>query len=358
MKRKNQNLSQQYYRGECKGSYGGVDSLKRASKLKRSTVKNWLQSQDAYTLHKPVCYNFSRRRTIVGGRDHQWQADLIDMRALKKYNNKFTFVLMVIDVLSKYAWAVPLKNKTGQSLTDAFKKIFLTSGRKPFKLQSDKGSEFLNKTFLKFLTNQDVCFFTSENDDVKCSIVERLNRTIKARMWRYFTKKGGKRYVEILPKLMKSYNNSFHSSIKRAPIEVDKDNEADVWETLYGNWTMKEKDLLKRFEVGDRVRISKSRRNFRKGYLPSWTEEKFTVSRIQNTLPITYFLKDDKGEELLGTFYSQELQKVISEKTNHRIEKVLNMRIFNASREYLIRWRGKRASFDSWIPESDLEKYL
>lgn len=358
MKPKNQRLAQQYYRGECKGSYGGVDSLTRATKLKRSTVKNWLQSQDSYTLHKPVRYNFTRRRTIVGGIDHQWQADLIDLRSLKKYNNKYTFILMVIDVLSKYAWAIPLKNKTGQSLTDAFEQIFSKSGRKPLKLQTDKGTEFLNKTFQKFLVGQDVGFFTSENDDIKCSIVERLNRTIKERMWRYFTKKGAKRYIEILPKLMRSYNHSYHSSIKRAPIEVNEDNQAEVWKTLFGDWTMRDKDLIKHFEIGDRVRISKTRRNFRKGYLPSWTEEKFTVSRFRNTLPITYFLKDDKGEELLGTFYSQELQKVNSEKPKHRIEKVLNVRVSNATREYLIRWKGKRASFDSWISESDLEKYL
>ena len=138
-----------YFTPRRPSAYGGVDALKRAVKLKKSAVQHWLSHQDAYTLHKPVRRNFVRRRTIVGGLDHQWQADLIDVQKLKKENDGYSYLLTVIDVLSKYSWVIPLKNKTGPTLVEAFKTIF-EEGRKPLKLQTDKGTEFLNKTVQTF----------------------------------------------------------------------------------------------------------------------------------------------------------------------------------------------------------------
>ena len=121
-------------------------ALKRATKLKQSEVKQWLSYQYAYTLHKPVCRTFSRRPIVVGGIDHQWQTDLIDVQRLKKDNDSYSYLLTVIDVLSKYAWVIPLKNKSGPTLVAAFHQIF-AEGRKPLKLQTDKGAEFFNKRF-------------------------------------------------------------------------------------------------------------------------------------------------------------------------------------------------------------------
>ena len=139
-------LGQAYYMSKRPSAYGGVGALKRATKLKQSEVKQWLSYQDAYTLHKPVRRTFSRRSIVVGGIDHQWQADLIDVQRLKKDNDSYSYLLTVIDVLSKYAWVIPLKNKSGPTLVAVFHQIF-AEGRKPLKLQTDKGAEFFNKTF-------------------------------------------------------------------------------------------------------------------------------------------------------------------------------------------------------------------
>lgn len=124
---------------------------------------------------------------MVSGIDDQWQADLVDVRALSRYNRGFQFLLTCIDIFSKYAWVIPLKNKTGISLTKAFKQI-LKSGRRPLKLQTDKGSEFFNRNVKQFLEQHHIHLFAT-HDETKASIVERFNRTFKEKMWKYFTAK-------------------------------------------------------------------------------------------------------------------------------------------------------------------------
>ena len=126
--------------------------------MKKSTTQKWLESQLAYTLHKPARRRFKRNRVFFNGKDEQWQANLEDSQALKRDNDGYRFLLTVIDVLSKYAWLVPLKDKTGKSLVDAFDKIFKIDGRVPECLQTDAGKEFLNKEFQQVLASKDAPF--------------------------------------------------------------------------------------------------------------------------------------------------------------------------------------------------------
>ena len=343
-------LSKQYYDPSTKGSYYGAETFKRSlNKPIPSTTDNWLSEQDAYTLHRTPRRKFPRRQTLVGGIDHQWQADLNDLSRLKRYNDGNVFVLTVIDVFSKRAEAVPLKNKTGSSLVKAFAPL-LEGRRPPLKLQTDKGTEFTNKTFQTFLKDKGVDFFTTHNDDVKASVVERFNRTLKERLWRYFTANDTKRYVDVLPALVSSYNNTYHRSIGRSPASVNPDNQEDVWQRLYGKTRTTASSKLK---VGDRVRISNALRQFKKGYLPSWTREVFTIDEALTTSPTTYVLKDDSGERVKGSFYSQELQKVTKELYN--VEKVIRTRKRKGRPlEALVRWEGYSDAFDSWIPRTSI----
>ena len=308
-------LSRRYYDPGLPGSYGGVDALKRVSGKKKK-VENWLSFQDTYTLHKPVKHKFQRRRVIVSGIDAQWEADLIDVTNLKKANDGFVFLLTCIDVLSKFAWVVPLKNKTGSSVISAFKHIF-EGGRKPSKLHTDKGKEFLNERFQKFLKREKVDFFVTQNQEIKASVAERFNRTLKTRLWRVFTQKESVRYVEVLQPIVKSYNATHHRSINRAPVTVSRRNQEEVWQSLYGphratttTTTTTRRRNAKTLRVGDRVRLTKAGRTFKKGYLETFTREKFTICAVQQTSPTTYNVKDDAGEVLEGTFYKEELQRV------------------------------------------------
>ena len=172
-----------YYNLSAPASYGGLSKFKPKGYTKKE-VREWLESQDTYTLHKPIRRRFPRRRVVVYGIDHQWQADLVDVSRISSYSKGFKYLFTCIDVLSRYSWVIPLKDKTGKTLVVAFTTIF-ESGRRPVRLQTDKGTEFTNRVFQKILRENDVHFFTIQNEETKASIVERFNRTLKTKMWKY-----------------------------------------------------------------------------------------------------------------------------------------------------------------------------
>lgn len=352
-------LSQLFYDTTHPAGYSGVQRLYNAARKIHNTitlkqVKAWLKSQRTYTLHKPIRRKFRRRKTIVAGIDQQWQVDLADLQSLQSHNDQFRYLMCVIDVFSKYAWVLPIRDKTGHTLTQSLKSVLKSSGRKPLAIQSDKGSEFKNKVVQTFLKKSNIHFFTTENPETKASIVERFQRTLKTRMWKYFTHNRTSRYIDVLQDLVDGYNHSFHRSIQRTPASVSLDNEAEVSKHLYGKSHPIQKNTLK---VGDVVRINKTKLTFEKGYLPNWTKELFKITRVKHTSPPTYTLEDMGGERIEGTFYPQEIQS-IKDDDKYMIDSVLNRRsrrVGNKTvREIKVHWEGYPKKFDSWIPETDL----
>ena len=319
--------------------------------LTLAEVKTWLQQNDTYTLHRPVSYRFKRNPVLVDGIDDQWQADLVDISSIARFNKGFRYLLTCIDVFSKFAWVVPLRDKTGNTLVTAFQSI-LNLGRRPQKLQTDKGTEFLNSSFQQLLKRKRIHFFTT-NSEMKASIVERFNRSLKTRMWKYFTANNTHVYLDVLQDLVSAYNNSYHRSIGREPISVNLLNVGQVRRKLYGNlWRIPSKKF--KFKIGDQVRISKSRRTFKKGYLPNWTEEIFTISKIIPRSPLVYGIKDYHGEELQGVFYAEELQKVRKTDDVYRVEKVMARKTVNGKVKVLVKWQGYPNKFNR-IFKSDLK---
>lgn len=350
-------LREIYYDPSHPAGYAGVDKLYNAVKkqiplIKRPTVKRWLTEQDTYTLHKASRLNYPRNRVVVSGIDDQWQADLVDLSAYARHNRGFKWLLTCIDIFSKSAWAIPLKNKSGTVVLSAFKKLFKESGRLPRKLQTDKGTEFYNRQVRSYLKEMGVHLFSTENE-TKASVVERFNRTLKTRMWRYFTAKGTYNFIDVLPKLMEAYNDTLHRSIGRSPNQVNDRNELDVWKTLYS--TKKKKgqnhnDLKK----GDIVRLSMVTRPFRKGYLPRWTEEVFVIQTVIPRRPFVYAIQDLEGESVSGTFYREELQKIPPKDTQalYKIEKIVRSRKRrDGTKEYLVKWYGYPSKFNSWVTD-------
>jgi hypothetical protein len=346
-----------YYNPKHAGSFSGVNTIKHAvgKRISSSDLENWLQSQDTYTLHKPVRHYFKRRRIIVSDIDEQWEADLVDLSGIAKYNKQFKYLLTVIDTLSKFAWAIPLKTKTGKEIVQAFINIFSQSKRKPLNLRTDKGGEFLNKVFQDLLKKEDIHFFTS-NNEVKAAIVERFNRTLKTKMWKYFTKKNTRTYLPVLKDLLHSYNNTWHRSIKRKPSSVNEDNAAQVWHTLYGREKILEENVKFKFRVGDNVRISKTKMIFEKGYLPNWTTEIFTVKKQLRTSPPSYVLVDDDNEPIKGTFYEPELQKVkVTPDKLYKIERIVAEKGHGKNKRYHVKWEGYPSKFNSWVSHSQVK---
>lgn len=156
-----------------------------------------MQKNLIYTLHKPVRRRYTTNPTIANSIDHQWAADLADMKNLSRYNKGIKYLLTVIDILSKFAWVVPLKNKTGTEQKRGFDSI-LRQGRKPLRLQTNKGSEFYNKTFQDYLKQKGITHFSTQSD-TKASVVERFNRSIKQRLYRALTANNTLEYLVFYP---------------------------------------------------------------------------------------------------------------------------------------------------------------
>ena len=285
-------LQQRYHDPKRVGSYGGVAALRRV--VPEQDVERWLSEQDTYTLHKPVRRRFKRRCVVVGGPNQQWQADLVDMSRLKKVNDGTTFILTVIDVFSKLAWCVPLKNKSATSLVAAFYTVAKQTGHRTH-CKLIRAPNFLNRSLQKLLKEHGVHHFATRTTKKRRRALSRgFNRTLKTRMWRYFTKTQSVRYVDVLQAFMRSYNGTYHRSIGMAPSEVTSTNQETAWQRLYGH----ESVGTPKFRVGNRVRISKAKRHFEKGYMANWTEELFTIVDAHRSDPPVYRLADCHGDKI------------------------------------------------------------
>jgi transposase InsO family protein len=337
-------------------AFTGQENVYRAAKrelpsITRRDVREWFETQLTYTLHKPVRYNFARNKTIVLAIDEQWQADLCDMSSRSKDNDGYTFLLTVIDCFSKFAWVEPLMNKTGREILDALKRILQRSGRKPQRLQTDKGTEFLNAQVQRFLQQQNIEFFTT-NSEMKAAIAERFNRTYKDKMWKYFTAHNTTRYVDVLQSLVNGYNHSYHRSIKMRPVDVSESDAPLIRQRLYAT-PAKRKRATKtyKYAIGDLVRISKARRVFRKGYMPNWSEETFIVYNRRDAREPFYYLRDYDGENIKGGFYEREIQR-ITKQDEYRVEEVLSSKKVRGGKTlYFVKWKGWPEKFNSWVED-------
>ena len=238
--------------------------------------------QLANELHKPVIRKFEKRKVCSTFKDNIWGIDLADMQLLSKYNKGIRFLLCVVDIFSKHAWVVPLKDKKGISIVKAFQSFLKQSNRKLNKIWIDKGSEFYNASFKKWLRDNDIVMYSTHNEG-KSVVAERFIRTLKSKIYKYMT----------------------YTAIKMKPIDV-KDN-------TYINTSKEINNKDPKFKVGDHVRISKYKNIFAKGYIPNWSEEVFIIKKIKNAIPWTYVINDLNGEEIIGTFYEKELQKTNQE---------------------------------------------
>jgi len=352
-------LNQLYYNPRT--GFSGINDLIRKSELKHSDVKEFLQQQDIYSRHLPSRKKFPTRRVIVRGIDDQFQADLAEMIPYAKENDGYKYILTCIDIFSKYSWAIPLKNKTSDEVFRAFELIF--KERAPSKMQTDLGKEFYNSKVQALFKKHNIHHFSTKSN-VKASVVERFNRTLKEKMWRYFSEVGTNKWNDVVDDLVYNYNNSYHNSIKMKPVDAsEKKNETTVRRNLYGeslNSQTQPKDTngtqMGRFHLGDKVRISKWKSIFSKGYLQNYTTELFTISKVLNTSPVTYKIKDSNDEEIEGIFYEPELVKYDKQDEDYEVEKILKTRNKNGKKELLILWRGFPASMASWIPAENLKK--
>ena len=290
--------------------------------------------QLAEELHKPIIRKFKKRKVYSEFRDNIWGADLFDMQLISRFNKGFRFLLCIIDIFSKYAWVIPLKDKKSISIANAFQKVLKETERKPNKIWFDKGSEFYNNSFKKWLKDNDIEMY-SINNKGKSVVAERFIRTLKNKIYKYMTAISKNVYIDKLDDIVNEYNNTYHRTIKMKPVDV-KDN-------TYIDFKKKVNNKDPKFKIGNHARISKYKNIFTEGYIPNLSEEVFIINKTKNAVPSTYIINDLNGEEIIGTFYEKELQK--TNKKEFRIEKVLKRK----GDKLYVKWKGYNDSFNSWI---------
>ena len=211
-------------------------------------------------------------------KDNIWGVDLADMQSLSKKNKGIKYLLCAIDLYSKYAFVIPLKDKKGISITNGFNKVIKQFKRKPNKIWVDQGSEFYNRVFKKWLSDNDIIMYSTFNEG-KSVVAERFIRTLKNKLYKHMTASGKNVYYDVLDDIVNKYNNTKDSTIKMKPIYVKNNKRVYIDED-------NEKDS--RFKVGDRVTISKYKNIFAKGYTPNSSREIFIFDKINDTVPYTY----------------------------------------------------------------------
>ena len=265
----------------------------------------------AEELHKPVIKKFNKRKAYSQFRDNIWGVDLADMQSLSKKNKDIKYLLCAIDLFSKYAFVIPLKDKKGISIVNAFNKIIKQSNTKPNKIWVDQGSEFYNRVFQRWLSDNGIIMYSSFNEG-KSVVAERFMRTVKNKLYKHMTATGKNVYYDVLDDVVNEYNNTKHNTIKMKPKDVkNSTTKASAIARNKRVYIDEHNEKSARYNVGDGVRISKFKNIFGKGYTPNWSREIFIVNKIDDTVPYTYNLKDLNDEEIIGIFYDRELQTTI-----------------------------------------------
>lgn len=362
-------LSSLYFDSKSPASYLGPEKLyqfvKSLGKLKigRHRIRKWLQDQESYSLTRGARRSYTRSRVIVAGMDSQWDMDLMDMMDLAKQNDGYQYVLVTIDIFSRFALCQPIKSKKGAEVVKALQSIF-KGDRRPNMLRSDRGMEFRSKEVNKYLHSQNIHHFYALNTETKANYAERLIKTIKHKLFRYMMKHRTQRYIDVFQDIVHSYNHTVHRSLGRTPASITKGNEGEsrLQQYLLRKTAVKSKKGRKpryTFKLGQTVRLSHVRSVFDREYSQKWTGEIFKIkSRYRREgLPV-YKLVDWDDDDLEGTFYEHEIQAVtVDDSTEYYIEKILRKRTRNGQKEVLVRWLHWPKKYDSWIPEKDLTQY-
>ena len=301
-------------------------------------------------LNKPVINKFPRKKIIVYYIDEIHSCDLVDMQKYSRMNKGFKYIFTNIDVFSKYSWSFPIKSKTIKEIKPCFQKIF--KERKPKFIWSDKESSFFSKEMLKFLKDNNVkIYYTSSN--LKAVVIERFNRSLRELMLKEFVKNNNTVWYNILPKLIKFYNNRYHNTIKMKPFDVNKSNEKYIKNIIYKyNITNK----IPKFKINDIVRISLKRRELfdKPSSNIKWSEELFKIHSIDKSNVISYKIKDMNNEIIQGIFYEKELQlSKMKEDGLYIIEKIIR----KVGNKYLVKWKRYDDSFNSYVNNNDIVKY-
>ncbi|XP_069176698.1 uncharacterized protein [Procambarus clarkii] len=328
-------------------------------------VKEYLKSSKAYTLHALKPRKFQRRKVLSPKPRIYLACDLAEMGLLAKYNDDIKYILVCVDIFSRYAQVAPLKRKDGQTVSKALKNILESSYFQGIrKINTDRGGEFYNSHMQRMLAAKNIKLYSEFSQETKAAIAERFIRTMKTKIYKYMTAHNTSRYLPILPDIIKAYNTTPHRGLGGlTPVDVHAlSRPQDIkkqFNLMYKSKDKPKAGLSSLLAVGDTVRITLSNRisTFKKGFARQNTEEIFRIIRIDKSQPIPlYFLQDLNNKPIDGGFYKEELT-LTHLPVAFNIEKVLRKRTLpNNKLQYKVRYEGYDSSFDQWIDADDLLK--
>lgn len=278
-------------------NYPGIDALYRITKGKytRKQVADFLRNLKTQQLFKKTTRSKKYKAIVASQENQNWQCDLIDLQDFSKKNKGYKYILTVIDVFSRFAYAEPLKNKTGPVVLEAFKKV--AKNGPPHLLTSDNGSEFINKQFQDFLKDQNITHITVDpGTHTTVGVIERFNQTLKNAIFKYFQINDTNVWIDKLPRLIRSYNNRYHSTIQGKP--KDSGSRRGIIQQIYAQ---KNDVAIPKLKVGDQVRIIIDKGKFKRGFKQTWSEEIYKIETSGNLY---------KLEGLPKKYHYYELQTV------------------------------------------------
>jgi hypothetical protein len=298
-------------------------------------------------IHKNIKKKTFQRQHVYAYENRDiFSADLVDYSMLSKTNKGVHFLLTVIDIYSRYAWVVPLKNKTGSEVLEAFKSI----KEIPKNLFVDRGKEFYNKYFIEFNNDNNINMYSTYSE-IGGGHIERFNRTLKEKIIKYLDYNHNEKYILELPFIVEKYNKNIHSITKEAPYDV-----------FYGKAIPDQYKFIKgtpkdgRFKEGDFVRVSRNKRLFEKGYSYKFTKEAYKITeKHYPPYPVMYSLEDLKGEKIEGKFYDQEME--LTKVPNYKVfEKVLKTKKIGNQTLYLVKYDElDEDKFNEWVTKQQLD---
>jgi len=350
-------LNEVYYDLKSPASYAGIlkileEAKKKNPKIKIDDVEKFLTKEKTYTLHKPIRKRFKRLKTVPSGFHTDWQCDLCIFDQVNKHNDGYKYLLVCIDVLSRMLFVAPAKSKRSEDMIEAFEKIFEKAKLLPNKIYSDSGLEFQANKMLKYFKDKDILKYVMYSPNIHAGVVERANRTIKSRLYKYFSQNNTLRWIDVIDKIVKNINNNVHRTTGMKPNMVTFENARELWENLYKDSRDSDVHNIK-FKIGGIVRITKEKGIFDKGYYPNFTDELFKISSVNPTTPISYNIQDLEGNNIEGVFYTEELVKTTTD-TTHRIAEIIKTRVRRGVKEHFVKWLGYSNKHNSWVKDSDL----
>lgn len=296
-------LTQLYNKGPS--AYSSVQRLSKYAKdIARADVEQFLQKNNSHTKYRPIKYTFPRLKVLAFSINEIWSIDLADVSKLHAYNDGTKFLLVAVDVLSRYVRVEPLKSKTAANTAKGFAKMIRK--KKPEKVWSDKGTEFKGE-FKELCHRRGIDMYTTQSK-TKSAFAERNIRSLKNIMYKHMEQKWTYSYISHLQEFVTTINSRVNRVTKLAPNKVSKKDVAHLV-----SLTNTQPSRRARFAVGDTVRIAKEDLPFKKGYKQTFTDELFTITAVPTLNPPTYNLEDHGGETILGKFYEPELSKVRSQ---------------------------------------------